>query len=1264
MHTLPSIPDIPSPISPPRPLDETPSLPNGRNDRSPRSFPRNSGVKTSFTICVLVFGLILCICTLLQYFILGSPASLPFGKNDNSNAGGDEFSGGINGHFSGRNPGSLFDELGRYVIDNYDAVPTFSDFLPGVAGIYGKPIWSFYVNRGQGIASFGVKSKDYPIMEFQSANNAYQSTALLGFRTFYKGHRGGGTPFLIEPFDPSRTKYEQLNAPLQKDGGDDTPPHSAEWESAPTRTMYIGSNEMQIREVDHVHRIETNVTYFTLSEEDFGALVRKTTITNTDKEKALHLSILDGLARMQPVGGKLNGLLKSIGRTLEGWMGVYAADGKTMPFYRLSTEPADTAAVVIEEAGHYCLSFMEHQENELLPIIYDTTKVFGGDTMLLRPMGLYGKSVKDIIDGPQYGSSKTSSAFAAVDDVTIYPGQSITLLSFYGRADRITDVPVFSRRINQLGFPQYKLARARELVAQITSGVETVTSNELFDKHVQQMYLDNSLRGGIPVLLGEIDDRSRSESADDDDRIKVYHLFSRVHGDLERDYNNFVLEPTYFSQGPGNFRDVAQNRRNDVVINPRIGSFNVKLFLSFLQADGYNPLSVEAVVFTIEDKAQCERISTTVVGHADGHRAQREALALILCDGPFRPGQLMSMIEEQNIILLTSPSELIDDVAATAEISPMAVTKDGFWADHWTYYIDLVNSFLQIYPEKEESLLYDQMLPYFFSPRIVRPRAEKYVLSTSFDGFGHHVRQLDPSYESPSRVKKMKQFINNSSGWFEIKANYQHDVAGNVFKSTPIAKLFLLATLKFSTRDPYGMGIEYEGGKPGWNDAMNGLVGMVGSGLPETYELKVLLNYIQKVNDKYQRPVTVPKELASLIGNISDALDLLEMSDYAKSLKNATNTPTLTSTVPSDLFQYWDSVATAREYYREVTNVFSGKTHEFSSTSVAKIIERWIEQVNMGIERAMILGNHGYNKADMKSGITPTYFSFNITKWELTGKKNPDGHPFVRAKKIAVGEFPLFLEGVVRMMKTIDKDEVQSVYEKVKASGLRDKGLGMYTLSSSLVGQSYDMGRMMAFSPGWLENQSVWMHMSYKYYLELIRKGLYTEFFDEMKSGMLPFINDETYGRSLLECSSFIASSAFVDPSMRGKGFLARLSGSTAEFLSMWVLMMIGPNPFFMNNETGLVEMQLVPALPSWLFREDPSAGRNEKFVVQYKLFTSINVVYYISESRDLFGVRPMRYEIGLRDGSRIKVDGPTIPSDLATNIRRVVFIDFIHAWY
>ena len=41
----------------------------------------------------------------------------------------------------------------------------------------------------------------------------------------------------------------------------------------------------------------------------------------------------------------------------------------------------------------------------------------------------------------------------------------------------------------------------------------------------------------------------------------------------------------------------------------------------------------------------------------------------------------------------------------------------------------------------------------------------------------------------------------------------------------------MLAVLKFSTLDPYGMGVEMEGGKPGWNDAMNGLPGILGSSM-------------------------------------------------------------------------------------------------------------------------------------------------------------------------------------------------------------------------------------------------------------------------------------------------------------------------------------------------------------------------------------------------------------------------------------------------
>ena len=42
-----------------------------------------------------------------------------------------------------------FDEHDRFILRDYDNGPTWSNFLPGVAGIYGKPVWGFYVNRGQ-----------------------------------------------------------------------------------------------------------------------------------------------------------------------------------------------------------------------------------------------------------------------------------------------------------------------------------------------------------------------------------------------------------------------------------------------------------------------------------------------------------------------------------------------------------------------------------------------------------------------------------------------------------------------------------------------------------------------------------------------------------------------------------------------------------------------------------------------------------------------------------------------------------------------------------------------------------------------------------------------------------------------------------------------------------------------------------------------------------------------------------------------------------
>lgn len=271
-----------------------------------------------------------------------------------------------------------------------------------------------------------------------------------------------------------------------------------------------------------------------------------------------------------------------------------------------------------------------------------------------------------------------------------------------------------------------------------------------------------------------------------------------------------------------------------------------------------------------------------------------------------------------------------------------------------------------------------------------------------------------------------------------------------------------------------------------------------------------------------------------------------------------------------------------------------------------------------------------------------------------------------------VGRFPLFLEGPTRYLKTVtsNKEDVAAMYDKVKLSGLRDEELKMYYVSASLEGQSYDMGRMMAFAPGWLENQSIWMHMSYKYYLELLRAKLYDQFYSEMKGGgILPFMDPVIYGRPLMECSSFLASSAFPDPSFHGRGFSARLSGSTAEFLSMWKLIFIGSNPYYLD-EDGKVVFSLKPAVPSWMFKDDdpnasdPTYDENGILTISFKLFAHIPVTYHNSHGGDLFDVTPNSYKVTMVDGTEKSIEGGVIPTDLALTIRRIWDVKSIDAYF
>lgn len=171
-----------------------------------------------------------------------------------------------------------------------------------------------------------------------------------------------------------------------------------------------------------------------------------------------------------------------------------ADDTLNMPFYKLSTEPSDKASVKIEEAGHYCLSFIEKEDakSELLPIIFDSSKIFGMDTTLESPAGLSYSSVDDILSQPQYGWAKTSSAFAAVTKVTLKPGENITIASVYGKANTIATVPQIASLITAPNFVSSKFDRARGLINDLTAGVDTQTVNPLFDGTVRQMYVLHS----------------------------------------------------------------------------------------------------------------------------------------------------------------------------------------------------------------------------------------------------------------------------------------------------------------------------------------------------------------------------------------------------------------------------------------------------------------------------------------------------------------------------------------------------------------------------------------------------------------------------------------------------------------------------------------------------------------------------------------------------------------------------------------------------
>ena len=762
----------------------------------------------------------------------------------------------------------------------------------------------------------------------------------------------------------------------------------------------------------------------------------------------------------------------------------------------------------VQEITRGNFAFAYSEGTELVDVYADPEAIFDYDLSFLNPVAFTDGSFKT----RKQNTSNNVPCALFEQEGELAPGQTMTFFEVYGNSEGKEKLKELVSRIANEGAVSYFYRRwdeASGMADDIISVIDTKTGDPTFDAYCQMTYLDNCLRGGFPIRLGD----------------KVFYMYSRKHGDIERDYNFFTIAPEFYTQGNANFRDICQNRRCDILFTPYTGQMNVKMFLSLIQSDGFNPLKISEARFTMpEGKAEAydPRLKDTLTH-------------------PFTPGSLSEKLMD------IGKADEIDEIVASAltDSKPELNSEfgEGYWTDHWIYTLDLVEAYLRVFPEKKNELLWGKKdCTYFDTKCFVNPRRLRYEKTPK------GLRQYHPIKELPVKKNKGKLMT---------------DPLGEPVMATAGEKLLLLCIIKFMTLDSYGMGVEMEGGRPGWYDALNGLPGLFGSSINESMELVRYMEFMIE-SMPLSGKVTLSTEVADLYRSVS-ALGLNGWQDMMT----------------------WNDLNDIKEDYRAVTmDGFSGDCEDVDAGFIKDLLSNMRLIVKRGISRARALGN----------GKMPSYFAFEATDYE----ESSDGITVNAFKAIVI---PRFLESYVHNLRLKHSDERKhQLYNEVR-DGLYDEKLRMYKVNESLTNASFEIGRCKAFTPGWLENESIWMHMEYKYLLELIKNGLYKEFIEDFRTCAVPFLDPVVYGRSTTENSSFIASSANPNPKIHGKGFVARLTGSTAEFIDMYEVMMFGKTIFSYSESEGLI-FAPKPLIPAYLIGDDLAISTTllGKTKVTYKL--------------------------------------------------------------
>jgi len=1062
----------------------------------------------------------------------------------------------------------FLDANGAFVIEDYQHAKLFSDFFPGVSGLYGIPMWAFFVNRGQAVSSFGIESKDKAILEFQPANKAYRLSSIQGFRTFLKITDGKNQKF-YEPFANSASSAFKTQ-----------------------QRMLITSHDLTIEEINSNLGIKTTVNYFTMPQEPFAGLIRRVTVENIGKKK-LDIQCVDGLPAINPYGLK-DWLGKHMSRTVEAWVTVDNLKNNA-PFYRLKVEVADTPQVTPITEGNFYFAFDDHSQ-KLLEIIAESAIVFGQASDFLVPENFLLQK-KFAVPLHQQTSNRTPSAMS-FSHFNLGPGKKYSFSAMAGYAHDLKELNALVKKSTTKGFLDQKANLNRQIIDEIKDNCFTHSASNEFNQYCGQTFLDNILRGGLPISL------QTAEGA------VSFNVYSRKHGDLERDYNFFMLAPTFLSQGNGNYRDVNQNRRNDIWFNKDVGSSSIINFLNLIQADGYNPIIVKGAIFVIKDESSIEGLIR------DFNIVQGQGKIKEILKNGFMPGDLLKLISRE-IPIKGKPVDFLTCVIGLCSKYESAEPGEGFWSDHWTYNLDLIDAYLGLYPEKLKEIFWEKKsFNFFLNDFYVLPRDQRYLLTPL------GVRQ----YHSLAEHDKL---VSAKSKGYKLRGKDGH---GDIYSTNLLIKLVCLLANKASSLDPSGIGIEMEANKPNWYDALNGLPGLLGSSISETFEVKRFAVFVKDAIDqlKLENEINLP------VFN--------ELVDFIQGLTHVLSTE-------SDAFKYWQKSNDLKENYRQLIRYgIKGQEKNLSIGEIKKFLAAVIEKCEKGIQLAK-----------NKDNTFATYYFHEVIKYDLLDKSHHGEH-HVRPQAFKRHDLPLFLEGFVHAMRIeTNPKEAQTLYQAVKKSAIYDQKLKMYKVNASLLKESDEIGRTRIFPSGWLENESVWLHMEYKYFLELLRVGLTEEFYSSIHQALIPFLNPMQYGRSILENSSFIASSAHEDKNLHGQGFVARLSGSTAEFLHMWLVMNMGLKPFEIN-EKGLMTLSFKPLLPSWLFTSQ-AKGKFKANTYAFKLFSSILVTYHNPSRKNTFGkgaVCAQKIILNYPNHKTVEIEGAVLTDTLVLDVReaRVKTID------